>query len=440
VSVHSADTTAALEEYRHRTPNSRRLYERAVQSLPGGNTRTTIFFEPYPFYFDRGDGCLITDVDGQVRIDFINNFTSLIVGHSHPRVVAAVQHQVARGFSVASPTELEVHLAEMIRQRLPSVEQIRFTNSGTEATMMAIRAARAHTGRSLLAKFVGSYHGTHDYAAVDGVALAGDGSAPRDGIPAAVADTIVMLPYNDIAGVERIVAQHANTIAAIIVEPVLGSGGVVPAEPAFLQALRELSRAHGIVLIFDEIIAFRIGYHGAQGHYGVQPDLTTLGKIIGGGMPIGAFGGSAELMSYFDPRSPRALSHGGTFNANPISAAAGIATLDELTPAAFERLNGLAADLRRKLVELFEELNVPAQVQQIGSVFNIHFTDQPIRDYYGVMAGDRALQRDLFLATLNHGVVFTRRGMGSLSTPMTMREVDLFVGAIRSGLADLGVA
>jgi glutamate-1-semialdehyde 2,1-aminomutase len=443
VGVSRVHTTAVEELYRSTTPASQTLFERATHSLPGGNTRTTIYHQPYPFYFDYGEGCRVYDVDGNERIDFINNYTSLILGHAPPRVVEAVQRQAARGLSVAAPSELEIALAETIKQRLPSMELMRFTNSGTEATMMAMRAARAFTGRTKIAKFEGSYHGTHDYAAVDvsaGGAVGVGMQASNAGIPAAVAATVVSMPFNDRETVEQILSAQRNEIAAVIVEPVIGAGGILIPQDAFLDFLHDITQRLGILLIFDEVISFRVGYHGAQGHFGVTPDLTTLGKIIGGGLSVGAFGGRADIMARFDPRERNHIGHGGTFNATPITLAAGLATLNELTPPVFERLHDLTQELKAKLCDLFDELSLPAQVNQIGSLFNMHFTAATVNDYSTAMAGDRQLLRDLYLATLNHGVVFTGRGMGCLSTPMTSVEVDCFVEAVRRGLDDLGVA
>lgn len=435
--------SAVEDRYRNATPRSRALFERATHSLPGGNTRTTIYHQPYPFYFDHGVGCRIYDVDGNEWVDFINNYTSLIHGHAPPGVVAAVQRQAARGFSVAAPSELEIELAEVIHARLPSVELLRFTNSGTEATMLAMRAARAFTGRTKIAKFEGAYHGTHDYAAVDvsaGGAIGAGTQTSNAGIPPAVAASMVSLPYNNREAVERILTAQRNEIAAVIIEPVQGAGGIVVARDGFLDFLHELTQRLGILLIFDEVIAFRLGYGGAQGYFGVRPDLTTLGKIIGGGFAVGAFGGRADIMARFDPREINHIGHGGTFNANPVTMAAGLATLAELTPAAFERLAQLGAELKQKLGDLFAELDLPVQVNQIGSLFNLHFTDAEVSDYPSVLAGNRQILKDLYTATLNHGVVFTGRGMGCLSTPMTSAELDRFVGAVRNGLADLGVA
>ncbi len=429
--------STARERYMQLTTGSRALWERALGSLPGGNTRTTIFHDPYPIYLVRGDGCRVTDVDGVERIDFISNYTSLILGHCHPRVVDAVQRQAARLMSAAAPGELEVEMAERIRERLPSIELIRFANSGTEATMQAIRAARAFTGRTTIATFAGAYHGTHDYA----VSIPADAAVPPGGagVPEAVADSIVTAPFNDPDATRAALEPHLDDLAAVIVEPVMGSAGVIPAESGFLTFLRELVDDVGALLVFDEVISFRIDYHGAQGRYGVTPDLTTLGKIIGGGLPIGAFGGRADVMSLFDPRSERRLSHGGTFNANPLSMAAGLATLAELTPETFERLETLAVGLKEDLERLFAGADPPASVNQIGSLFNIHLAEGPVRDPSAAQAADTALLRELHLAILGHGILFTERGMGCLSTPMSGAEVDAFVEATRLGLRELGL-
>jgi glutamate-1-semialdehyde 2,1-aminomutase len=429
-------TPSAHERYEGLTTASRALWERARASLPGGNSRTTIYHDPYPLYLVRGDGCRVTDVDGVERIDFISNYTSLVLGHCHSRVVEAVRSQARSLMSAAAPNELEVELAERIRERLPSIELIRFANSGTEATMLAIRAARAFTGRTTIATFAGGYHGSHDYGASipDDPAVRPGGA----GVPAAVAESIVTARFNDRDATTAAVEPHLDDLAAVIVEPVMGAGGVIPADPDFLAFLRELTEKAGALLVFDEVISFRVGYAGAQGRYGVTPDLTTLGKIIGGGLPIGAFGGRADVMALFDPRSESRLSHGGTFNGNPLAMAAGLATLAELVPQTYERLESLGAELRTKLSRLFAEVGQPATVNQIGSLFNVHFIDRPVRDHADVLAADTALVRELHLAMLGHGILFTPRGMGCLSTPMTSADVDAFVEATRLGLADLG--
>ena len=297
------------------------LFERATASLPGGSTRTTVYTAPYPPYVAVGQGLRVRDVDGNEYRDFLGNYTSLILGHAHPAVVAAVEAQVRRGSAFAAPTETEVELAEEIRRRVPSIERLRFTSSGTEATMFAIRAARAHTGRPLIAKFERAYHGTHD-AVMAGTA----------GVPAVMDGLVVELPWGDPDGVEAALRGREADLAAILIEPVQGAGGVRAAGTEFLAFLRDLADRTGALLIFDEIISFRVAPGGAQERFGVRPDLTTLGKIIGGGYPLAAFGGRADVMSVFDARRSGAISHGGTFNGSPVAAAAGLATLRELTP------------------------------------------------------------------------------------------------------------
>ena len=319
-------------------PGSRsaELFERARRYLPGGNTRTTVFTPPHPYYLREGQGCRLTDVEGQTRLDFLNNYTSLLHGHGRPEVVAAAQAQVARGTAFAGPTEFEVGLAELIATRVPAIEQIRFTTSGSEAVMMAVKAARAATGRPKIAKFEGCYHGTYDVAEVS-VGPAVDAAGPADepvgvsesaGLAPGTLENVVVLPFNNPAAVERIVERQAGQLAAVLVDPMPNQAGLPEPEPGFLPFLRELTRRHGILMIADEIISFRLGYHGASHRFGIVPDLITLGKIIGCGFPVGAVGGSADVMSVFDPTTgkPR-VPHGGTFNANPGTMAAGLAAM-----------------------------------------------------------------------------------------------------------------
>jgi glutamate-1-semialdehyde 2,1-aminomutase len=407
-----------IDAYLARTPGSRALFERATASIPGGSTRTTVFNPPYPPYMVRGEGLRTWDVDGNEYRDFLGNYTSLILGHAHPAVVEAVERQVRLGSAFAAPTEIEVELAEEIRSRLPSVERIRFTNSGTEATMFAIRAARAFTGRPLLAKFARAYHGTHD------TALAG-----TPGVPDGISNLVVELPWNDAEGVETILAGRVNDVAAIIIEPVQGAGGVRPADPAFLRFLRTYADRIGAVLIFDEIIAFRIGPNGAQGVFGVRPDLTTLGKIVGGGYPLAAFGGRAEIMDRFDARRSGALSHGGTFNGNPVAAAAGLATLRYLTPDRYERLASLGERLRARLGDGFADAGLDARVDGVASLFQVVAGPS--------LYGEEALSAtgSLFLGLLVDGFHLAPRGMGAISTPVTEQDVDALADAILVRLA-----
>ena len=319
-SIYTEALRRVSEEYLARNRRSREMADRAAGVLPGGTTRTTTFFAPFPPVLVSGEGAEIVDVDGNRRVDYLNNYTSLILGHAHPEVLARAQAVASRGTAFSSPTEQEVRLAEVLVERVASVDQVRFTNSGTEATMAAMRLARAFTGRPTVARFEGSYHGTHDYTATPGA-----------GIPEPIGDLMVTLPFNDIGGCEKVIGQLGDSLAAVIIEPVLGAGGVIAADREFLDFLRRETLRAGALLIFDEIITFRLHEGGAQATYGIRPDLTTFGKIIGGGFPIGGFGGREDVMALLHP-TRGSIRWGGTFNGNPVSAAAGIATLESLTP------------------------------------------------------------------------------------------------------------
>ncbi|OGA13900.1 MAG: hypothetical protein A3H32_16085 [Betaproteobacteria bacterium RIFCSPLOWO2_02_FULL_63_19] len=432
--------------YLEQTPRSRALFESACPHLPGGSTRMTLFHKPYPIYAASGEGCVLRDVDGNSRIDFINNFTSLIHGHANPNVVAAVMDQLPRGTAYASPTQSEVLLAEEIKRRIPSVETMLFNNSGSEAVMGAVRAARAFTGRTKIAKFEGAYHGSYDYVAISGKSLPGSGSDPdspaptldSQGLhPSALADAVVMR-YNSIASVERTLERCGKELAAVLIEPICGSGGMIPAQPDFVAALRRETEKRGVLMICDEVIALRLGMGGGQGEYGVKPDLTTMAKIIGGGFPIGAFGGRRDVMEVFavGGPGPRAL-HLGTFNANPVSSRAGLATLEQLDAAAFARLNALGESARSGLRATLKARGVTGQVTGAGSLFQFHFTATPITDYRSAKSANADLAFLTYLGMMNRGIQLASRGMGCLSTPMGEPEVDRMVAAFDATLLEL---
>src|SRR5205823_5720742 len=380
--------------YRETTARSRALHERAVTVMPGGTTRTTTYFAPYPLCIERGEGCHVWDVDGTERIDMIGNYTAMILGHSHPKVVEAIRAQAARGTGFAAANPVEVELATLLCERVPSLDAVRFCNSGTEATMFAMRLARAFTGRPKIARVEGGYHGTHDYAEVSThpvVDEAGPPDAPRAvpdsiGTPDWALENIVVLPFNDAGAAEAIIRRHAGSLAAVILEPIIGAGGVIAARPVFLQRLRDVTVELGILLIFDEVISFRVGPGGAQEMYGVTPDLTTLGKIIGGGLPVAAFGGRADVMELLDPRREPNLAQGGTYNGNPLGMAAGLACMQELTPDVFAELNRKGERVAEQLSEVFASHGVPAQINGVGSLLAIHFSDKPVVDYRAVAA------------------------------------------------------
>ncbi|HEY3164870.1 MAG TPA: aminotransferase class III-fold pyridoxal phosphate-dependent enzyme [Candidatus Limnocylindrales bacterium] len=403
-----------VDDYLVRTPRSRALFERATGSLPGGSTRTTVFSAPYPPYAEHGAGLAVTDVDGNVYRDFLGNYTSLILGHAHPAVVAAVERQVRCGSAFAAPTETEVLLAEELRRRVPSIERLRFTSSGTEATMFAIRAARAFTGRPLVATFDHSYHGTHDQF-----------MAGTPGVPDAIGGLRIELPWGDPDGIEQALSGRVGELAAIIVEPVQGAGGVRAPEPGFLPYLRALADRVGALLVFDEIISFRIAEGGAQEVYGVRPDLTTLGKIIAGGYPLAAFGGRAVVMEIFDARRVGAVSHGGTFNGNPVAAAAGLATLAELTPGAYRRLDALGGRLEARLTEGIGRDGLGARVARVGSLFQVFAGEGT-----AAFAPGAGRPAELYLGLLLAGFWLAPRGMGAIPTVATETDVDDLADAI----------
>ena len=433
-----------LAEYTAKTSRSRALHEEAVGVMPGGNSRTTTFFDPYPFYFQRGQGAHIWDADGTERIDFNNNYTSLVLGHAHPDVIKAVQAVPENGLSFPGPTEHEVRLAEMLTRRIPSLESVRFTNSGTEATMNAVRLARAFTGRPKLAKFEGAFHGTHDWVMVSVTPdpkTAGNRKRPKpvawsSGIPPAVLKHTVVLPWNDQEACAEILAREGDQVAGLIVDPLLCNAGLVPPAEGFLPWLREETQRRGIVLIFDEVISFRVAWGGAQERFGIRPDLTTLGKIIGGGLPVGAFGGRRDIMDFYDPRKggPR-ISQGGTFNANPVTMAAGVATLNALTPEAYGRLDALGDRLRGGLARLFANTRRKAQVTGVGSLLWLHWTTETLTDYRSTRPKDSEAALRVFVGLINEGILLTQRGLGACSLAMSDEDVDRFVNALARVLA-----
>jgi glutamate-1-semialdehyde 2,1-aminomutase len=410
-----------IDDYLARTPRSRALFERATGALPGGSTRTTVYTAPYPPYIEAGSGVRIRDVDGNEYRDFLGNYTALVLGHAHPAVVAAVEAQVRRGSAFAAPTELEVELAEEIKRRIASIERLRFTSSGTEATMFAIRAARAFTRRPLVARFDRAYHGTHD------LMMAGS-----QGIPEVMSGLIVDLPWGDAEAVETVLRGREAELAAIIIEPVQGAGGVRAAEPAFLRFLRDYVDRVGALLIFDEIISFRVGPGGAQGRFGVRPDLTTLGKIIGGGYPLSAFGGREDVMAVYDARRQGAISHGGTYNGSPVAAAAGLATLRQLDEATYDRLDRLGERLGAAIRGQIDAAGVDVRVEVVGSLFQV-FRGQGATAFATGVAGGPTL----FLGLLLEGFYLAPRGMGAIPAIATETDVDDLASAIGRALVVL---
>jgi glutamate-1-semialdehyde 2,1-aminomutase len=436
----------AMKEYRKTTMKSARAHQQAQQFLPGGDTRSVTFFDPYPLFVKEGQGCRFVDLDGNVYVDFVNNYTSLVHGHAHPAIVEAVSAQMKKGFSFASPMTNQRELAQMICERVKSVETIRFCNSGTEATMNAIRAARIFTGRSKIAKMEGGYHGTHDAVEVSFnpcKAERGPASSPNSvpestGIPQSVADEVVVLPFNDKEHTDCIVREHGKDIACIIVEPMLGASGCILPEDGYLDLLRRLCDELDIVLIFDEVVTFRLAPGGLQTTYGIQPDITAFGKVIGGGLPVGAFGGRRDIMSIFSPMEEKHNVQSGTFNANPITMTAGIQSLRLLSPDAIGRINTLGAAMRNGINAAFKHNGIRSIMTGIGSLGHIHFNAQTVRDYRTASVGHYNLMRLVHLKLLQRGLnVPPRGGELSISTVMGQQEVDLLIEAFDESLAEI---
>lgn len=418
---------------------SAKLHDRALEVMPGGNSRHTVFFPPYPIYAARAEGARVWDVDGVARVDMINNYSSLIHGHNHPAIVAAIVSQAHRLLSVAMPTEQEVELAEEICRRLPTVQQVRFTNSGTEAVMMCIKAARAFTGKPRIAKVEGAYHGSDDTAGVSNVpdpALWGEAEAPVSlpgpGGTANIAADVVVLPMNDVENGRRILQAHAPELAGAILDPLPSHLGYQAATPEFIAMLREETHKAGALLIFDEVYSFRLGFNGAQGALNAAPDLTALGKIIGGGLPVGAIGGRGDIMTaLFDPRAGRPrMTHGGTFNANPMTMAAGIAAMKLFDRSAFDRLSALGDRLRSGLKEAVTVSGAPATVRGATSMTSLFHVEGELPTHRHVVAAmkthpeARARAEGFFRHLLNRGVIIGAPGLFVLSTANSEDQID----------------
>jgi glutamate-1-semialdehyde 2,1-aminomutase len=402
-----------IQRYSRANPNSAHQLEWAARVMPGGNTRSVLFYEPFPLVMTAGNGCFLDDLDGHRYVDFLAEYTAALYGHSHPVITHALTKAMANGLNLSAHTEMEARLAALIVERFGCVEQVRFTNSGTEANLLALAAAKAYTGRGGVIAFKGGYHG--------GVlSFAGANTAMN------VPHRVYLADYNDLEGVERLLHEHVD-IAAILVEPMLGAGGCICAEAGFLEGLRERSQAHGTLLIFDEVMTSRLAPGGLQEKLGVTPDLMTLGKYIGGGMPCGVLGGRRDIMAQFDPRHG-GLSHAGTFNNNVLTMAAGIAGLEQVyTGEAALELNARGDRLRERLNEVVAPMSMQFTGQ--GSVMNLHPTGSPIRRPADVPT-DRNDLRDLFFFhLLECGIYSARRGLFALSLPLTDRELSRLITA-----------
>jgi len=416
--------SSMFDSYISKTQKSKELYERAKSVLPAGVSYAIRHFEPYPFYTARAKGSKLFDVDGNEYIDFWLGHTALILGHSPPAIVEAVKKQLENGTHYGTSHELEIKLAKQIVKIVPSAEMVRFTNSGTEANMYATRLARAYTGRSKIAKFEGGWHGGYDALHIS-VKYPFDIPESAGLTAGALQDTIV-LPFNDLEVVKERLKN--KEVASITIEPVLGAGGGIPAEKEFLKGLREFCDQESIMLVFDEVITgFRLAPGGGQQYYGVTPDITVFGKILGGGFPIGAFCGRREIMERIDTlvyERPHHSFHGGTFAANPISMTAGLATLKVLEDGQLiNKLNNVGGKIKEKLREAFEANDVDVQVTGAGSLFNTHFTKEEVKDARASSEADKKKQVDYHLNLIANGVFFLPTHTGALSTAHSETDI-----------------
>ena len=422
----NTDIQAALSEakelYVARNPKSLARYVEASLVMPGGNTRTVLHYAPFPLAMERASGCRLWDLDGHEFVDFLGEYTAGIFGHSHPVIRAALNKALDGGINYGASNMVEARFARAVCERF-GLERVRFTNSGTEANLLAMSVARIFTRRPKVMVFDGGYHG-----AVFGFANGGSPiNAPFD---------YVLASYNDIETTRSLIARHAHELAVVILEPMLGSGGCIAAEPAFLAMLREETRSAGALLIFDEVMTSRLSPGGLQAVHGIAPDLTTFGKYIGGGMSFGAFGGRGDIMDLFDPRRPDALPHAGTFNNNVLTMNAGLAGLTEIyTPDAAKALNARGDKLRERLNDLCRAARAPVQFTGIGSMLAVHTTPEKIRTPADAAKSDAKLKELFFFDMLAQGIWLARRGMMTLCLPIGDAECDKFAGAVEEFLS-----
>ncbi len=423
-----AEVTKKYEDtYRKRTQKSRATLEAARKYMPGGDTRTSIWFEPYPFWIDKAEGCRFTDVDGHEYIDFHNCYTTMILGHANPKVVAAVREQAAKGTAFGALIPTVVRWSELICNMVESVDKVRFGNSGTEAVMIALRVARGLTGKDMILKTDGCYHGSYDPVVYPSDAT---------GIPKSARGDSIIVPYNDKEAAEKAIVENKDRLAAVIVEGAMGAAGMIPPRNGYLEFLRKVTAENGVLFILDEVISLRLAWGGVQSIYGIKPDLTTMAKIIGGGYPVGALGGREDLMQLFSPEVRRVY-HAGTLNANPITATAGVATMEQLNAQVIDKINKLGESFADGVRAVFKKLNIKGQVTGMGSLQNIHFSDKPVVNGKSAREANKDLLHLFYLAMQERGMFSAARGLYVMSTPMTQKEIDSTVKAVDDVMTEL---
>ncbi|NQT65027.1 MAG: aspartate aminotransferase family protein, partial [FCB group bacterium] len=411
------------------------IYKQACKVLPGGVSRNTVFHKPHPYYVAKASGCYVIDIDGIQRIDFANNMASLIHGHANPQIVDAVTEQLRKGTAYTMATEAEVAFAQLLCDRVPSFDKIRFMNSGTEAVMAMIKASRAYTGRAKIAKAEGAYHGTYDFAEISQTANPsnwGDVNKPNsvplaNGTPQGVLDDVVIFPFNDIERAISILDQNAENIACVLIDPVPHRVGLIHANTDFIEAMYKWTRKNGALLVFDEVVTLRVNYSGAQDNYSVKPDLTALGKMIGGGFPVGALAGRAEIMKVLDPSESKLLfPHSGTFSANPITMIAGRVAMELFDEEAVLKLNALTQKAINQIKEAIKLVDIPISITGAGSMFRIHLTAIPPTSYREAFQTKEAailIRKLLDYLFISEKIMMVNTCTCMFSTAITQKEV-----------------
>jgi len=416
------ERSAIAAEYAARTPASRALMERAARSMPRGITRTLSWFAPYPVVFERGAGATLYDVDGNAYLDLFSNGLSLMHGHCHPPISDAIAAALARGTAWPGASEAQIEFAELLCSRVPGAERVRFANTGTEATMLAVKLARAIAGHELIIKAWDAYHGS--YADLE-AGLEGQGE---------IRDRVALATFGDLDSYAQALERHAGQIAAVIVEPVQYTGVVTPPPDGFLPALRELVREAGVLFVLDDCLMFRLAEGGSAERFGIDADITCLGKWIGGGLPVGAVAGRAELMDTFDSPDGSGIYHGGSFNGNPLGSVAGTIAVRDLTRAAIERIDGYASRIRVAVAAAAEQAGLPLRTSGVGSAFGLYVLDEPDG------AVDKATSSLLHLAAVNHGVYYGSGGEFGICTAFDDETIERAIDGLSSAIADVAAA
>jgi len=412
----------ARNQYVAARPKSAAIHGEACKHLPGGNTRTVLYYGPFPLRAERGEGAYIWDVDGNRHLNLLGEYTAGVFGHSHPVIMDSIQRALSGGVNLSAHSEAEARLGELVTERFPALESVRFTNSGTEANLMAVATARHATGRTKIMVFHGGYHG--------GLLAFGDG-----GIPINAPYEFIVAPYNDIEATRALIQENADALSCVLLEAMLGTGGCIPATEAFLKMIREETKTAGALMILDEVMTSRFGRHGAGAVAGVTPDLMTIGKWVAGGMTFGAYGGRRDLMAIYDPGAPGAMPHAGTFNNNIVSMTAGVTALgDVFTSDAAEELHARGERLRKRLNDTFERHDVALHFSGKGSLMNLHGMAGPVESPRDLIHSDDRLKELVFFDLLERGYYMARRGFIALTMVVTEEELDGFVAALEDVL------